>query len=195
MSRLIYVPIADSFFESSIMREELPVRFVMLALIRLALRAGANGEVDVDPKMFALQLNLPFDQVESAIARLMQPDPASSSPDEDGRRIVPMDPARPFRNWRLVNWSKYKYIVHLATDAARKREERHREKNTTDTSGTVPEHPPESVNGATKTKTSTKTRTKTKTLLTGKREPLSNGGRVVDRSSLQSVAASLKEKL
>ncbi|MGZ5380902.1 MAG: hypothetical protein ACXWFQ_03515 [Thermoanaerobaculia bacterium] len=43
--RLIYVPIADSFFESSIMQEELSVRFVMLALIRLALRAGANGVV------------------------------------------------------------------------------------------------------------------------------------------------------
>lgn len=100
--RLIYVPIADSFFESSIMQEELAVWFVMLALIRLALRSGANGEVNVDCRTFAASINLPLADVERAIKRLMEPDPASGCPDEEGRRIVPVDPARPFRNWRPV---------------------------------------------------------------------------------------------
>ncbi len=160
MSRPIYVPIADSFFESSIMREELPVRFVMLALIRLALRAGANGEVDIDPQMFALSINLPLQTVEAALHRLMEPDPASSSPNEDGRRIVPVDPARPFRNWRLVNWKRYLHIVHLANDAARKREERHAGKDNTDASENVQKRPASSVNGATNTNTNTNTNTK-----------------------------------
>ena len=155
MSREIYVPIADSFFESSIMREDLTVRFVMLALIRLALRAGANGEVDMDPLMFAASINIPLADVESAIRRLMEPDPASSTPDEDGRRIVPVNPDRPFRNWRLVNWSKYRRIVHRANDAARKREERHGEEDNMDTSESLQKRPPLSGNGATNTNTNT----------------------------------------
>lgn len=133
MSRPIYVPIADSFFESSIMHEDLTVRFVMLGLIRLGLRSGANGEIDIDPRIFAKTLNLPFEDVERAIKRLMEPDPLSSSPDEDGRRIIPIDPARPARNWRLVNWGRYSDIVHRANDAARKRDQRaHAKKDITD---------------------------------------------------------------
>ncbi len=149
MSRPIYVPIADSFFESSIMREELPVRFVMLALIRLALRAGANGEVDIDPVMFAKSINLPEEQVEFAIKRLMEPDRSSSSPDEEGRRIVPIDPERPFRGWRLVNWARYKHIVRMANDAARKRYERAKEEKM-DVSENVRERPQASENVGTK---------------------------------------------
>jgi hypothetical protein len=168
MSRPIYVPIADSFFESSIMREDVTTRFVMLALIRLGLRSGANGVIDIDPQMFALSINLPYEDVMASIERLMQPDPASSSADEDGRRIMPIDPERPHRNWRLVNWDRYRTIVHRAADAARKREERaHLGKNIEDMSENVQSGPvasQESENGATKTRT--KTRTKTKTLST-----------------------------
>jgi len=164
MSREIYVPIADAFFESSIMREELPVRFVMLALIRLGLRPGARGVIDMDPVIFAQSINIPYPDVERAIQRLMEPDPASGCPDEDGRRIVPTNPARPFRGWRLVNWGRYKDIVHRANDAARKRDERSHEEddNTddTDTSTPVRKRPTVSENGATKTKTNTKTNTK-----------------------------------
>ena len=183
MSRLIYVPIADSFFESSIMQEDLTVRFVMLALIRLALRAGANGEVDIDPRMFALSINLPHADVDKAVKRLMEPDPSSSSPDEDGRRLVPVDPERPFRNWRLVNWERYRQIVHKSNDAARKREERqkglsaevlerdaartravcHGGEGSTDTSENVPVRPRPSVSSATNTKTKTNTKTNTNT--------------------------------
>ena len=166
MSREIYVPIADAFFESSIMREELPVRFVMLALIRLGLRPGARGVIDMDPVIFAQSINIPYPDVERAIKRLMEPDPASGCPDEDGRRIVPTNPARPFRGWRLVNWGRYKDIVHRANDAARKRDERSHEEddNTddTDTSTPVRKRPTVSENGATKTKTNTNTKTKKK---------------------------------
>lgn len=119
--RLIYVPIADSFFESSIMQEALPVRFVMLALIRLALRTGANGVVDVDPRGFAASINIPLPDVERALKRLMEPDPHSGCPDENGRRIVPVNPERPFRGWRLVNWPRYHEMVHDANAAGRMR--------------------------------------------------------------------------
>jgi len=141
MPRAIYVPLFDSFFEGSIMREELPVRFVMLALIRLAWRSGANGEVDVDPLIFAQSINLPLPDVEAAIQRLMEPDPTSATPDEDGRRIVPLNPDRPFRGWRLVNWQRYKAMLNRVNDAARKREEYHEAKDTSEVSENLQKSP------------------------------------------------------
>ena len=164
--RLIYVPIADSFFESSIMRESLPVRFVMLALIRLGLRAGADGVIDVDLVVFAASLFMPVEDVEQAIKRLMEPDPNSGCPDEEGRRIVPVDPARPMRGWRLVNWSKYRDFVHQANAAARKRAERAAKALAAGREPGQPGRPPKPGltrpnpvrSGPTKTNTKTKTR-------------------------------------
>jgi hypothetical protein len=141
MPRAIYVPLFDSFFEGSIMREELPVRFVMLALIRLAWRSGANGEVDIDPLIFAQSINMPSDEVDAAIRRLMEPDPRSASPDEDGRRIVPIHPERPFRGWRLVNWQRYRVMLNRVNDAARKREEYHEAKDTSEVSESLQKSP------------------------------------------------------
>lgn len=141
MPRAIYVPVFDSFFESSIMREELSVRFVMLALIRLAWRAGANGDVDVDPLIFAQSINVPLADVESAIKRLMEPDPSSASPDEDGRRIIPLNPDRPFRGWRLVNWPRYRVMVNRFNDAERKRDEYHANKDTSKISESLQNSP------------------------------------------------------
>ncbi len=141
MPRAIYVPVFDSFFEGSIMMENLTTRFVMLALIRLAWRSGAAGEVDVDPRIFAQSINLPLEDVEQAIARLMEPDPASANPDEDGRRIVPINPERPHRGWRLVNWSKYRVMVNRINDAARQREAYHAKKDTSKTSESLADSP------------------------------------------------------
>jgi hypothetical protein len=129
MPRAIYVPVFDSFFESSIMQEEVTVRFVMLALVRLAWRSGSDGIVDVDMRTFAQSINLPLDGVQRSIQRLMEPDPASANPDEDGRRLVPVDPTRPFRNWRLVSWPKFRELMRAANDAARKRKEYHAKKD------------------------------------------------------------------
>jgi hypothetical protein len=198
MSRPIYVPIADSFFESSIMHEDVTTRFVMLALIRLGLRSGANGVIDIDPRIFAQSINIPYADVEVAIDRLMQPDPASSSPEEDGRRIVPVDPARPQRNWRLVNWDRYRTIVHRAADAARKREERaHAAESTMDMSRSVQTSPSQSLkseNGATNTNTKTRTKTTTKTLSTREKEPLTDESRVIGTSDLQAIGSKLFSK-
>lgn len=144
--RAIYVPVFDRFFESSIMREDVTVRFVMLALIRLAWRSGANGEVDIDPMMLAGSINIPYPDVEAALNRLMEPDPTSHSPDEDGRRIIPIDPNRPMRGWRLVNWEKYRVLVNRLNDAARKREEYHESKDTSGISESLQKSPAVSKN-------------------------------------------------
>ena len=122
--RAIYVPIFDSFFESSIMREDVTTRFVFLAMIRLAWRPRSHGIVDVDPVMFAASLNIPYEDVVKAIKRLMEPDEESGSKREGGRRIVPVDPSRPMRCWRVVNWLEYKHLLTKANDKVRKANER-----------------------------------------------------------------------
>jgi hypothetical protein len=138
--RPIYFTVADSFFESSIMQEELPVRFVMFALIRLAQRSAAEGIVDVDLRTFAGSINIPPADVERAIKRLMRPDPASGSPDEQGRRIVPVNPERPMRGWRLVTFQKNRRMVHDANAASRMR--RLREERSEGVPVLVPDVPP-----------------------------------------------------
>src|ERR1035437_4227460 len=125
--RAIYVPIFDSFFESSIMNEAVVTRFVFLALVRLAWRPRSGGIVDVDPHIFAASINIPYPDVETAIKRLMEPDPESGSKLEEGRRIVAVDPERPMRCWRLTNWAEYKSLLHRANDRVRKANERSRD--------------------------------------------------------------------
>src|SRR5207247_2600082 len=45
----------------------------------------------------------------AALAKLGSPDPLSRTPDEDGRRIVPLDEGREW-GWRLVNYMRYRLI-------------------------------------------------------------------------------------
>jgi hypothetical protein len=47
--------------------------------------------------------------VQRALEVLAQPDPDSRTPDEDGRRITLLDPARNW-GWRIVNYEKYRAI-------------------------------------------------------------------------------------
>jgi hypothetical protein len=133
--RAIYVPIFDSFFESSIMHQDLATRFVMLALIRLAHRPRSNGQVDVDARIFAASINIPYEDVERSIMRLMEPDANSGSKLEGGRRIIPLDPERPMRGWKLVNWADYKELLNKANDKIRKANEREEEKHRSATLG------------------------------------------------------------
>lgn len=124
MSRLIYVPIFDSFFESSIMMETVETRFLFLLMLRLASRPGANGTVDLPIAQLAVLAAMPEEDVKQALDVLTKPDPDSGSPAKGGRRLVPLDPDRPHRGWRVVNFKRYRDRLHRAHDAARKRRER-----------------------------------------------------------------------
>ena len=118
-STLRFTPLFHGYFEGSLMNEEVPTRYLFGWLIAQSQRPGANGVVDVPKSHIARTLNMGLEQVEQGIARLMRPDSESRCRDEEGRRIVPLDPENPGRGWRVVAFKTYKAEVHNALAASR----------------------------------------------------------------------------
>lgn len=92
----------------------------------------ARGMVRASPEFISAVTGLALSQVIACIERFCQPDPASTSKDHDGRRLIP-DPDE--RNvWHVVNHTKYQEKARKAArqaeetasgrDAERKRRER-----------------------------------------------------------------------
>lgn len=90
-----------------------------------------EGEVDLTPEAIARRTGWPLSlsDLREHLAILEAPDPDSRTPEEEGRRIVRLDPERSW-GWRIVNFPMYRD----AADADRVREQtrirvqRHREK-------------------------------------------------------------------
>jgi 5-methylcytosine-specific restriction endonuclease McrA len=131
--------IFDSLWDSSLMTEEVDVRWLFLTMLRLGRQQG-DGMVDMPIASLARHAVMPPDRVEVALGRLMAPDPDSRSPEEEGRRIVAIDPDRPTRGWRIVNFAYYKEL-HRREDqreSTRLRVQRHRSHVTPVTDGNAP---------------------------------------------------------
>lgn len=108
-----YTPIFRSIFHGTLCGKypELPVWLVLLAL------ADRHGEIDAHPSYIATVSGLPQADIEAAIHSFCQPDDNSRSPDEDGRRLVPI-PGRGF-GWTIVNHGKYREKARLAAKSER----------------------------------------------------------------------------
>jgi hypothetical protein len=89
------------FFNSSIMDEEIHVRFVFLMCL---VWADANGEFRATRQTFARRGNIPQEQADDALEKLQAPDPDSTSKDEDGRRLISIGQ----NQWRVVNYVLYR---------------------------------------------------------------------------------------
>jgi len=81
-----------------------------------------NGRLDMSMQAIAGMTGWPMDLLEEGIRQLMEPDENSRSPDDDGRRLVPIDPDRSW-GWQAVNHSKYREKARLQAKAAREVEE------------------------------------------------------------------------
>jgi hypothetical protein len=124
-----YTPVFRTVFEGSLCGLW-PDSAAWLCLLALS---DKNGCVDKTPQYIAAVTGMPLDELQACIARFTQPDPASRSHDEEGRRLVPIDPARPW-GWRIVNHSFYREKARKAAydagrtesgkDAQRKRQAR-----------------------------------------------------------------------
>lgn len=66
-----------------------------------------NGNIDMTPQYISAITGMPVDDLLGCIERFMQPDPASRSDTEDGRRLTLIDPSRPW-GWHVVNCMKYR---------------------------------------------------------------------------------------
>lgn len=130
----MYVKVFAQILDSSIADDHL-TRWVFEDLLKLA---DKDGVVDMTLSAISRRTNVPLEIVTKGVEKLMEPDPTSRSLDEQGSRIVHIDPNRPW-GWTIVNYLHYRNIRdgddRKAYFRERKREQRSRSKNVLDNQG------------------------------------------------------------
>lgn len=101
----MYVKMFAQILDSSIAEDYL----VRLVFEDLLLLADAEGLVDMTLSAVSRRTNVPLEIVTRGIEKLSEPDRSSRSLKEEGRRIVLIDPQRPW-GWRIVNYLDYRGI-------------------------------------------------------------------------------------
>lgn len=94
-----------------------PVWATLLPLI------DQHGRIDMSMQAIAGMTGWPIDLLEQGIQQLMEPDPNSRTDGHEGRRLIPIDPNRPW-GWIAVNHGKYKEKARLLHKNAREKSER-----------------------------------------------------------------------
>lgn len=103
-----YTPVFDSVFTGTL-SGKYPDTAAWLFLLALA---DKHGVVDMTPAYISLVTGMPESSLVECIGRFMEPDPYSRTTDEEGRRLVPIDDARPW-GWKIVNHRKYREKARL----------------------------------------------------------------------------------
>lgn len=155
-----YTPVFDTVFNGTLCGKwpELPVWLTLLPL------ADWQGHIDMTPEAIAARTGWPLNLLLQGIEILCQPDPRSRSKEEDGRRLILIDPERQW-GWRVVNIQKYR---ERSRDQNRVADGRHAEKmrkwrenkKGKDVTRSDPEVPDETRCDSTQTHTQTHTQTK-----------------------------------
>lgn len=81
----------------------------ILVFTNLIAHADSVGNVDKHYRAIAEETGISIDRVKAAIANLEAPDPESRSPEEEGKRLIPLDEHRAW-GWNIVNYAKYRSI-------------------------------------------------------------------------------------
>lgn len=100
----VYAKVYSRITESSLMEEEIPVRYTFVMLLAISDPTGLVVGTNV---ALARRLNMPLEQFEKCIKALQQKDPDSNSKEMGGRRVVPSDGER---GYQIVNFLKYRNI-------------------------------------------------------------------------------------
>ena len=126
-TRMHYVKLWSNLLKSSVLEQDLHVRWFWIALL---LEADQYGNVYGTPEALARIANVPIGQATQALQVLMAPDPNSTTGDEDGRRILNPEP----NLWYIVNYQKYRGIKDIAEERRKTadRVRKHRQKKVTD---------------------------------------------------------------
>jgi hypothetical protein len=118
-----YTPVFDSVFQGSLCGKypDLPVWLVLLALQQ------RGGVIDAHPAYISKISGIPQADIEAAIGRFCEPDEESRTPDNDGRRLTPIEGAG--FGWIVVNHRKYSEKARkMASDAQRAADGRNAER-------------------------------------------------------------------
>lgn len=94
-----YTKLFASITKSTIWSEPMATRIVWITML-----AGCNrsGEYYASVPGLARDANVSLSECEAALATLLAPDPYSRTPDNEGRRIEPID-----RGWQILNHAKF----------------------------------------------------------------------------------------
>jgi hypothetical protein len=101
----MFAKIFSQIFDSSI-ADNHKHRHVFMDLLVLA---DSDGCVDMTHEAVSRRTNVPLDDVRDAIEALCSPDPRSNSPQEEGRRLLPIDERKSW-GWQIVNYHHYRAI-------------------------------------------------------------------------------------
>lgn len=96
-----FVKIYDTILSSSINDASIEVRWLWIALLAMS---NPDGVVHGTISAIARLANMPEDKTAAAMEELCSPDPSSSTPDEDGRRVEKLEG----NVWHLINYEKYR---------------------------------------------------------------------------------------
>ena len=109
-----YVPVFDTALDGTLFGRW-PHTGVWLCLLS---QSDKRGHIDVVPQLLAAKLGIPVAQLLECIADFMEPDPGSRTQEQEGRRLVPIDPSRSW-GWRIVNHAHYREKARLTAKSAR----------------------------------------------------------------------------
>lgn len=98
-----YTPVFSSVFSGSLCGQY-PDTAAWLFLLAMA---NKHGVVDVTPEYISRVTGMPVNDLLACIARFLEPDPSSRTKENEGRRLVLVDPARSW-GWRIVNFHMYR---------------------------------------------------------------------------------------
>jgi len=107
----MYGKIFSEIFDSSIVQYEGDTIYVFMCLIVLADR---DGYVRLNPIALANRIRKPIEVVQEALKNLEKPDPYSSNPEYEGRRIIPLSEltgGEENRGWWVVSYRKWRDIA------------------------------------------------------------------------------------
>lgn len=118
-----FVKIHDAIFSSSIIEEDLVVRWVWICLLAAC---DKNGNVHGTEAALARKANVSLKEFQHAVKILTRPDSSSTSPDYEGRRVVKLGG----NLWYCVNYAFYRNMKDPVEERekTRRRVAKHRAK-------------------------------------------------------------------
>ena len=108
-----YAKLHTRIVDSSLWEEDVYTRIVFITMMA---KADAQGRVYVAPSRMVKLANMTQSKYDRAIKILSSPDPHSRTPDDEGRRIVPIQ-----GGWQLVNYVKHRTEIENEEQKERKR--------------------------------------------------------------------------
>lgn len=101
----MYAKIFESIYDGSLRKDWK----ALITFQQLLVLADEAGYVDKTPDAISARTTIPLDIIIHGLDQLSSPDPDSRSKEEEGRRIVLINPDRRW-GWRIVNHKEYREI-------------------------------------------------------------------------------------